>query len=443
MLHFLDPLYVATSKHFTDLRHRFGDPIICLDLLRQSDRRKQESVLSDAYAEAISFLNRRNLPEHLVQYVQWDMRHRSRYLGSNLLSDLQQTQAPLLADTGVFAAAPASILKIQQGVLRTSCVDCLDRTNVGQFAFGLLALGEQLRALGIMAEPEIVNSKSTLAGELMLSYERIGNSLAEQYAGSEAHTGIFQRFRGDWHAAHQSRDFLTTIRRFYSNVVTDEDKQQAINLFLGAFVPPARQSTAGEGRNLGNALSRPESANSVHTAGEALIHNDAVEVEDEAGDALLGCCSSPVKDDSPLLSPVNQGPSQTANNPRIKSPFESRSTGKKSVTGVVGCKPRWVLKPTQPRQSMHLQSLNEVLPADVRAVRLTAPPTLRSAAQQSSWLLSPRRSQRPGTASTEASSVGHYSVLDSPPPPGELRTGVSGCQQPQPVVCRPLSSLKL
>jgi hypothetical protein len=48
-----------------------------------------------------------------------------------------------------------------------------------------------------------------------------------QYGGSEAHSTFFQRQRGDWEAATQSRDFLTSIRRFYSNTYTDSEKQVA------------------------------------------------------------------------------------------------------------------------------------------------------------------------------------------------------------------------
>ncbi|DBA88702.1 TPA: hypothetical protein ACH3X2_004820 [Trebouxia sp. C0005] len=58
-----------------------------------------------------------------------------------------------------------------------------------------------------------------------------------QYGGSEAHSTFFQRQRGDWEAATQSRDIMTSIRRFYSNAYTDAEKQDAINLFLGNFVP--------------------------------------------------------------------------------------------------------------------------------------------------------------------------------------------------------------
>lgn len=43
----------------------------------------------------------------------------------------------------------------QHGVLRTNCIDCLDRTNVAQFAYGLLAFGRQLHELGISDGPEV------------------------------------------------------------------------------------------------------------------------------------------------------------------------------------------------------------------------------------------------------------------------------------------------
>ena len=44
---------------------------------------------------------------------------------------------------------------LQQGVIRTNCIDCLDRTNAAQFVVGKRALGHQLHALGVIAERTI------------------------------------------------------------------------------------------------------------------------------------------------------------------------------------------------------------------------------------------------------------------------------------------------
>ena len=40
---------------------------------------------------------------------------------------------------------------LQNGVARTNCIDCLDRTNAAQFVIGKRALALQLQALGIIA----------------------------------------------------------------------------------------------------------------------------------------------------------------------------------------------------------------------------------------------------------------------------------------------------
>lgn len=70
-------------------------------------------------------------------------------------------------------------MQFQRGVLRANCIDCLDRTNVAQFALGLHALGLQLQALGLSDTPDL-DTRSSIAGELMNLYEQMGNVLARQ-----------------------------------------------------------------------------------------------------------------------------------------------------------------------------------------------------------------------------------------------------------------------
>lgn len=150
----------------------------------------------------------------------------------------------------------------QRGVLRSHCIDCLDRTNVAQFAWGVAVLGAQLEALGL-ADTDHVALDGPFAGVLMGLYRSMGNTLALQYSGSEAHTKV-EEFRhaetaaGGGRgvefgvgggspsasgtgmaskmaaaAASSSARLLTSARRFYSNTVTDADKQEGIDLFLG------------------------------------------------------------------------------------------------------------------------------------------------------------------------------------------------------------------
>lgn len=79
--------------------------------------------------------------------------------------------------------------RFQSGVLRTNCIDCLDRTNVAQYAYGLAALGRQLHAMGMTDIPK-VDPDSTIAAALMDMYQSMGDALAHQYGGSAAHNTV-------------------------------------------------------------------------------------------------------------------------------------------------------------------------------------------------------------------------------------------------------------
>lgn len=78
---------------------------------------------------------------------------------------------------------------LQKGVLRTNCIDCLDRTNVAQYAYGVVALGLQLKTLGLLKSPNI-GLDNPLAKDLMGIYETMGDTLALQYGGSAAHNKV-------------------------------------------------------------------------------------------------------------------------------------------------------------------------------------------------------------------------------------------------------------
>ncbi|GKV09115.1 hypothetical protein SLEP1_g20659 [Rubroshorea leprosula] len=59
----------------------------------------------------------------------------------------------------------------QSGILCTNCIDCLDRTNVAQYGYGLAALGHRLHAMGLTDNPK-VDPDSSIAAALMDIYIR-------------------------------------------------------------------------------------------------------------------------------------------------------------------------------------------------------------------------------------------------------------------------------
>ncbi|XP_019053859.1 PREDICTED: phosphoinositide phosphatase SAC4-like isoform X2 [Nelumbo nucifera] len=285
-----DQNYEATRLHFENLVKRYGNPIIILNLIKTHEKKPRESILRAEFANAIDFINKDLSEDSRLKFLHWDLNKHSRSKAANVLALLGKVAAYALNFTGFFYCQIMPTLKtegclkwphfkkndvgdrppgehssnsentnnlvtrpskdtgyvngnhmvkepmLQQGVLRTNCIDCLDRTNVAQYAYGLAALGHQLHALGFIDAPNI-DLDAPLADDLMAFYETMGDILALQYGGSAAHNKIFSERRGQWKAATQSQEFFRTLQRYYSNAYMDAEKQDAINVFLGHFQP--------------------------------------------------------------------------------------------------------------------------------------------------------------------------------------------------------------
>lgn len=283
-----DPFLQATRKHFERVSHRYGRPVVCLSLIKATqERHARESILHEAMGNAISHLNYTLPSSSRLAYVHYDFSRRARtekLSQDEVLQELCSIGRGALGLTGVFVCCGSKIaledelsapkrnperliravetcwynanasddmmsggspeiianqfrhgnyaegdVQLQNGIVRTNCVDCLDRTNVAQCAVGMCALGQQLYSLGLSQTKEL-DADSSLVTALMGMYQDNGDFVAMQYGGSEAHHPIIANRR-------RSRELLTSMRRFYSNAYTDDEKQGAINLFLGNFIP--------------------------------------------------------------------------------------------------------------------------------------------------------------------------------------------------------------
>jgi len=122
----------------------------------------------------------------------------------------------------------------QNGIVRVNCVDCLDRTNTAMFVIGKCAFAYQLQALGIISAP-FIEADGACEKMLIDLYEKSGDSIAQQYAGSQLVHRVDTYGKNS--IASQLRDNMHTITRAYSNAFSDADKQNAINIFLGVFQP--------------------------------------------------------------------------------------------------------------------------------------------------------------------------------------------------------------
>ena len=87
----------------------------------------------------------------------------------------------------------------------------------------------------------ITDPSSPLLISLMDMYSQMGDRIALQYGGSEAHkkvsAGVGAGEVVSSQNTQQGSELLTSIKRYYSNAFTDTVKQDAMNVFLGCFVP--------------------------------------------------------------------------------------------------------------------------------------------------------------------------------------------------------------
>ena len=147
----------------------------------------------------------------------------------------------------------------QRGVLRTNCIDCLDRTNIGQFTYAKFVLPYQLKALGIYLSPAGLSDVLLL---LMEAWARHGDEIAKQYGGSGAMhrvdiKGTDTAGETEFTMTGGISNGVVAINRYYSNISMDAEKQQAIDLMLGVF-EPKRGAPASWEMDLGPASMRGE-----------------------------------------------------------------------------------------------------------------------------------------------------------------------------------------
>ncbi|KAI8086042.1 polyphosphoinositide phosphatase [Halteromyces radiatus] len=245
-LNVVDPFFSAAALHFENVFQRYGTPCIALNLIKQKEKTKRESVLGEEFAEAIAYLNQFLPDDKKIKYIAWDMSRASKSHDQDVIRFLEQIAQETMESTGFFhsgskfdktsttGSSLSSPQSLQHGVLRTNCIDCLDRTNAAQFLMGKCALGHQLYALGIVTSPYI-EFDSDVINIFTEMYHDHGDTIALQYGGSHL-VNTMETYRKINQWTSHPRDMIESIRRFYANAFSDADKQDAINLFLGNFV---------------------------------------------------------------------------------------------------------------------------------------------------------------------------------------------------------------
>ena len=203
----------AFDKHFEQLTDEYSDVII-LNLLGVNlvGSKEGEANLSTAYQQ-----QQRASKYSNMKHVLWDFHAEG---GIKNLDKLWTQIQENVQRFGQFSSVSGAE---QRGVVRTNCMDCLDRSNVTQSFIAAKMLDTQLASLGIEVKESTV---SRLADMYQQMWTSNGNTLSKMYAGTAALS------QGGSIILDGARSAARTIQ----NNLLDGDKQEAFDLILQGAV---------------------------------------------------------------------------------------------------------------------------------------------------------------------------------------------------------------
>lgn len=217
----------VVERHFLDLRKKYGN-VLAVDLV---NKHGGEGRLCEKFGNAMQ-----NVASDDVRYLHFDFHHICGHVHFERLSILYEQIEDFLEKNGyLLLNEKGENMKEQLGVVRTNCIDCLDRTNVTQSMIGRSMLEVQLRRIGIFGAEETINSHPNFDENFKILWANHGDDISLQYSGTPALKGDFVR-RGQRTMQGILNDGWNALARYYLNNFCDGTKQDAIDLLQGHYI---------------------------------------------------------------------------------------------------------------------------------------------------------------------------------------------------------------
>lgn len=132
-------------------------------LVNLVNNKGHEFPVKDAFEKALVAVG-----DPKAHYIYFDFHHECRKLRFDRIQVLVDSMHDDLAAMGYFHVNLAGAngetstkpSHRQTGVIRSNCMDCLDRTNVAQAALGKDALQRQLRSTGVLGYKENIDDQA-------------------------------------------------------------------------------------------------------------------------------------------------------------------------------------------------------------------------------------------------------------------------------------------
>lgn len=216
---------IAFDRHFHGIQRQYGD----VQIASLIDKSGGEAPIGQRYEEhAKRFNDQTSDPSKRLGFEWFDFHHVCRGMKFENVSILVNTIGKILDRFGNTIQKGEDILSKQSGVLRTNCMDCLDRTNVVQSACGQWALEAQLEKEGFSVD---LRTDATTQWFNNLWADN-GDAISKQYSSTAALKGDYTRTRRrNYRGA--INDLGLTLSRYYNNIVNDYFSQATIDFLLG------------------------------------------------------------------------------------------------------------------------------------------------------------------------------------------------------------------
>lgn len=200
--------FQAMKTHFTNLSSRYGS----LQVASLVEKHNSEAQVGEEFEKNVVRLNGSGgINERKVEFEWFDFHAMCRGMKFENVSLLIETLGPALDSFGASIEVSGELTSRQSGILRTNCMDCLDRTNVVQSACAHRALEIQLKDQGIdlsLQADQVQSWFNTLWADN-------GDAISKQYASTAAMKGDFTRTKKRNYKGALT-DMGISIARFYS-----------------------------------------------------------------------------------------------------------------------------------------------------------------------------------------------------------------------------------
>ncbi|KAL9639537.1 MAG: hypothetical protein Q9204_001055 [Flavoplaca sp. TL-2023a] len=262
----------AFKRHFSNLISRYGDVQIVLLV----DKKGGEAEIGQQYEEHTERLIVEGGIKDIKPAFEWfDFHAVCRGMKFEHVEVLIETLNETLDKHGTTVEVNGEVQKRQKGVLRTNCMDCLDRTNVVQSACASKILEWQLKEEGVE-----VNLRTDITTQWFNTlWADNGDAISRQYSSTAALKGDYTRTRKrDYRGA--LNDIGLTLSRYYNNIVNDYFSQAAIDFLLGNVTEQVFKEFEADMMSKDPAISmRKVRANAIDTSAKIVIseqHEDLV-----------------------------------------------------------------------------------------------------------------------------------------------------------------------